>query len=113
MTTLNFSPDWGASKTHKPRVNLIQFGDGYEQRGTDGLNTNMETWAVTFIRTPETIATIDTFLKARRGIEAFNWVTPNGRSAVFKCSEWNVSNDTPGKSTLSGSFVEVPEVVAA
>jgi phage-related protein len=113
MATLNYLPDWGASKAHKPRVNLVQFGDGYEQRGTDGLNTNMETWTVTFVRIPETIRTIDSFLKARNGVEAFNWTTPEGRSAVFKCSDWTASKDTPGKSTLTGSFVEVPEVVAA
>lgn len=113
MATFAYLPDWGAKKDNKPRTNKIQFGDGYEQRSTDGLNTNMETWSIAFKRPPATIDIIDLFLSDRKGVEAFNWTTPKGRASVFKCEEWNISYDDIGWGTLSATFVEVPEKVSA
>ena len=113
MTTLNYTPDWGAKKQNKPRANKIQFGDGYEQRITDGLNSNMEVWSVTFKRAKAEIDIIDDFLSDRSAVEAFNWVNPNGHSIVVKCEEWDTSYDSPGYDTLTATFTQVPEKVGA
>jgi phage-related protein len=110
MATFNWLPDWGVSKSQKPRVLRYQFGDGYEQRRGDGINSNLEEWSCTFKRNVVEVELIDTFLKQMGGTEAFNWVTPDGRSAVFVCDSHSVTKDDYGWSTLSATFREVPEV---
>lgn len=112
MTTFTYQPDYSASKTMKPKVDKIQFGDGYSERYSSGLNTKLESWSVTFKRSPSTVIAIDNFLTARGAVEAFNWTTPLGRAATFVCEEWSVSYDSPGWSTLQATFNEVPEVVS-
>ena len=47
MTTFTFPPS-NASLTEKPRVVVAKFGDGYEQRTAFGLNTNPQSWSLTF-----------------------------------------------------------------
>lgn len=113
MATFTWSPDWTAKKKNKPRVNKLQFGDGYEQRISDGINTNPEEWSLSFSTDPTTVNSIDSFLEARAGLEAFLWTTPAGNTLSFKCEEWDVGYDNPGRSVLSATFVQVFEQVAA
>ena len=113
MSTFLYNPDWSAKKQNKPRVNTAQFGDGYEQRVSDGLNTNLATWNISFVRDPETIEYINSFLYAKGGVYSFNWTAPNGYVGVYKCSEWDSSYDSPGWSTLTATFTEVAEPLSA
>jgi len=113
MTTLNYQPDYSARKKIKPRIQKMQYGDGYEQRYTDGLNTSLEEWSLTFKRPPATITAIDDFLKARNSVEAFHWTTPSGRDAVFVCEEHDIDYQSIGWWVLSCTLREVPEAVSA
>lgn len=112
MATFLYKPDWQAKNKKTPRVNTVQFGDGYEARGTDGLNTNLDTWNLSFVRDPDTVEEIEGFLSEMNGVQAFNWTTPGGKVAAFKCAEWEPSYDSPGWTTLTATFKEVPEPLA-
>ena len=54
--TLVGTPDKSMSKQSTPKVLIATFGDGYEQRIADGINTLAETYSLSFsTRTKEDI----------------------------------------------------------
>ena len=75
----SIDPDYGAQKNSAPNVHKVQFGDGYENRMTYGLNQNPKVWTLSFVNLTETDAdTIETFLDARAADNAsFDWSPPD------------------------------------
>jgi len=111
MTTFTVTPDFGAKAAYKPRVRRVAFGDGYEQRQADGINTQPATWDLQFQnRTDTETATIIDFLEARGAVEAFDWTPPNEASAIrVVCREWSKSVDRANLNMVSAQFIEVFE----
>lgn len=105
------TPQYGASKKNKPRIKKMMFGDGYEQRSADGINTNLKEWDVIFKGDPVQINSVEAFFEARatNGLEPFYWVDPDGTTRTVVCEEWNKMFDNYGWSTISTTFREVPE----
>lgn len=111
MSTFTWTPDFGASAAYKPRVRTAQFGDGYQQRVADGINTGQDAWNLTFaIRTNSEAAEILAFLNARGGVEAFDW-TPLLESTAIRvvCREWNRTLDRHNQNTVTAKFERVYE----
>lgn len=111
MSTFTFTPDFGASVEVKPRVRVVRFGDGYEQRVGDGINTKPQNWSLRFSnRDDAEAAAIVSFLDARGGFEAFNW-TPLLASTPIRvvCREWNRSIDRHNLNTVTATFEQVFE----
>jgi phage-related protein len=89
----------------RTRVNSVKFGDGYEQRVADGINSIIEDWSLSFtLRTKAEINAIDAFLRARKGVENFDWTTPAGQLKKFVCRKWSVSYFHDGNASLSATF---------
>jgi phage-related protein len=44
----DYTPSYGSSSSVQPRINLTRFGDGYVQRGANGINIFPEKWNVSF-----------------------------------------------------------------
>lgn len=111
MATFTVTPDFGARAAYKPRVRRVSFGDGYEQRQGDGINTTPATWDLQFQnRTNTEAATVIDFLEARAAVEAFTWTPPNEVAAIrVVCREWSKSIDRANLNTVSAQFVEVFE----
>jgi len=111
MTTFTVTPDFGAKAAYKPRVRRVAFGDGYEQRQADGINTQPATWDLQFQnRTDTETATIIDFLEARGAVQAFDWTPPNEASAIrVVCREWSKSVDRANLNMVSAQFIEVFE----
>ncbi|MDT8372130.1 MAG: phage tail protein [Gammaproteobacteria bacterium] len=107
MATFSYSPDQSASLTKSPRVRSIQFGDGYQQRVPDGLNTQPRTWSLTFNRNSIDIVDIEAFLVARNGVEAFDWTPYTGLTGKWVCSKWALTELSPDSQVLSAVFTEV------
>ena len=112
MATFTNSPDYSAQKKTTPRVRKAQFGDGYEQRAVDGLNTKMKSWTCSFKRSTEEAASIFEFFQTQGGVYAFNWTDPDGYAAAWICEEWTLTRDNFGWSTVNAVLREVPEEVA-
>ena len=77
--------DRGISDTPKPRVLKAQFGDGYEMRVRDGINTTPRTFALTFNnRTKADIDNIYDFLNGLAGVDTCKLTIPydGGETAV-------------------------------
>ncbi len=105
--SFEFIPDFGASKSKKPSVTKIQFGDGYAQRIAYGINTSPETWGVNFSNRDQAEAdAIDAFLEARGAVEPFSWTTPDGNEKNFTCEEWSRTIQNGSYYTISATFLE-------
>ena len=108
----SITPRYGISKTSSPNVRIIQFGDGYQQRLTYGLNQNLKIWNPEFQNISETDAdTIETFLDARAADNAsFDWTPPGESSASkFICLSWSKTIPYNNRASISASFQEVAE----
>ena len=69
------------------QVLKVQFGDGYEQRIAEGINSLDETYAVSYSNRPkEEVDDIMAFLDNKKGVTAFTYTIPD-------------SNNTPGLET--------------
>ena len=89
--TFIWVPSIGYAEDIKPRVTLINFGDGYSQRVSSSINNVANTWNLQFInQTTAQAAIITTFLESKGGHEYF-FFTPEGATTPIKvtCSEWS------------------------
>ena len=106
----SYDPLVGASKRSQPSVRNVQFGDGYGQRITYGLNQNPKSWSLVWDVTEEGADEIEAFLDARGGAENFDWSPPD-ETATYKwvCSEWSKTINFPGRAQISATFQQVFE----
>jgi len=72
------TPDRSMAKASTPRVLTASFGDGYEQRIADGINTLNETYSLTFAtRLKADIDDIVAFLDGKKGVSSFVLTLPD------------------------------------
>lgn len=103
-------PSYNAQMDEEPRVLSSTFGDGYEQRTGDGINNNLAKWSLRFDVRAVTEATgIRDFLRAKGGVNSFDWTPPMGMAGKFICRKWSVNAAGPLSFNLSAVFEEVPE----
>lgn len=82
MSDFNFVPSWGSDLDTEARVNSSKFGDGYEQRVGDGLNTMPLMWNLKFeTLTSANADTIENFFRTKNGTTPFTW-TPPGKAEI-------------------------------
>lgn len=111
MSTFTYQPDFSAQLTVKPRVRVVRFGDGYEQRQADGINNAPQAWALTFAnRTDTDTVGIQNFLAARAGVEAFTWTPPDSATSIkVVCREWQKTMNRHNLNTVTATFEQVFE----
>ena len=105
------TPTYGASKSSQPTVRTVQFGDGYQQRLTVGINQNPKRWNLTWEVSETDADTIETFLNNRAADNAsFDW-TPLDEATSYKwiCQEWNKSIPYKNRATITATFQQVFE----
>ena len=80
----------GCTETNAPRVRVVRFGDGYEQRIAAGLNNQLRQWSVRFDRCdPRVAAAIVLFFRTRGGVEAFDWTNNRDEEVLVVCETWD------------------------
>lgn len=91
-----------------PRIRSVKFGDGYEQRGQDGINANPQKWTLSFSgrSTAEGVA-IEAFLLAQGGVTSFTWTPPGGISSNWLCKSWTRTRTSYASDNLTAVFEEV------
>ena len=107
MSTFTHVPSQGVNLTSKFKVRQAQFGDGYQQRVGDGINTNARSWSVSFANDGATIDVIQAFLDNEAGVASFVWVPPVGVSGKFICEGYTRAISDYDNETLSATFNEV------
>jgi phage-related protein len=106
------TPTYGAEKRSAPKRRVVQFGDGYEQRLTYGLNQNPKEWSLTWNNITEANAdTIEAFLDARAAdAAAFDWTPPDETTAYkWICDSWSKSIPYTGRAIINATFRQVFE----
>lgn len=87
------------------RVQRAQFGDGYSQVLTDGLNADVERWdCTTGLLTNEEAYSIESFLLSQKG-QAISWISPLNTktfSRPFASGKLNLGYTNLSTLTLTG-----------
>jgi phage-related protein len=110
-TSFTWTPSYGAQERSQPVVRSVRFGDGYEQRLTYGLNTDLKVWSLSFNNVSTAVKDqITGFLQARGGTQQFNWATPDNAVGAFVCQEWDVTAVAPSRWTINATFREVVDL---
>jgi len=108
----SITPTYGVQKSSAPVTRKVQFGDGYEQFLTFGLNQNPKSFSLTFEVSETDADTIETFLDARaaNNMESFNFTPPGeGSSSKFVCEQWTKSIPYLNRATIQATFRQVFE----
>lgn len=117
--TFTYIPSLGFQKASKPRVLVAQFGEGYQQRMSDGLNTQNTQWSLQFINKPKAMAeAIELFLATAgtgdvtEGGKAYFYWNPPGENATYRviCQDWSIEYTSSFSATVSATFIRVFEV---
>lgn len=106
-----FVPSYGNQINSSPRVNVIQFGDGYEVRRPDGIHANLLNINLTFdLRSEKEATAILHFFKEKNSVESFLFTppTPYNKEKIFICRQWQSTNNFFDNHTINAVFNEVP-----
>lgn len=77
------TPDKSLTRSSNPAVLTARFGDGYEQRVADGINTIKETYSISFNnRTKEFVDDVVNFLDAAGGVTSFTFTLPDSNNTT-------------------------------
>lgn len=100
-----------SSLSEEPRVKRAKFGEGYEQRQGDGINSTAQQWDLSFEDVDDSIAdAIIAFWRTHAGVDSFDWTPKWGTTAIrVTCSKWGRSIAGEGFSNLSAKFEQVFE----
>lgn len=107
----SITPTYGAQKSSQPTIRTTQFGDGYQQRVTFGLNQNPKQWSLTWNVSETDADTIEAFLDARAAdATSFDW-TPLDEATSYKwiCPEWSKTIPYNNRATITARFIQVFE----
>ena len=70
------------NNSSKPKVHVATFGDGYEQRLADGINSIKQEFSVSFNKRPkEEIDDIAGYFNSLKGVTAFNFTIPDSNAS--------------------------------
>ena len=105
------NPKYNYTIVRQPTVNVLSFGDGFEQRLTEGLNQNPITLNLKFDLSQTDSTSVITFLNARITDGAsFTFLVPNENvTKNFVCLSYNTAIPFLNRVTLTCSFREVFE----
>ena len=109
-------PDKSLSRKNTPRVHLAQFGDGYEQRLQDGINSLKQEISVSFQTRPKAeIDDLVAFFESLNGVTKFRFdiADSNAGSSTetikVVCPDWDQKWEYDDYYTLTATLVRVYE----
>lgn len=104
-----WTPSYRSNTNNEPRVNQIQFGDGYSQRLEDGINNVLLNLELNFDNRDLNEATaILHFLYVRKGVESFLFTArpPFGKQKRFICKQWSDTSNFYNDISIRARFEE-------
>lgn len=94
LQTFTWKLNMGPSINTQYRVNRTQFGDGYAQLSTIGINNKTQSWSGTKNGDLQTvIVPIMDFIDAHAGSRPFLWTDPHGRTKQYTCAGYSTSQN--------------------
>lgn len=92
-------PRYGTEGEFEPIIREVQFGDGYRQVSGDGINSEKESWPLTFSGPWHFIEPIVEFLREHNGHRSFQWRNPLYQLGLYTAGKYTV---TPTFSNAQG-----------
>lgn len=114
-----WKPTYASQLQMKPSVNLIKFGNGYEQRIADGINNNLQRFNLNFEgRDKNETRAIAHFLHKRKAVDSFFFDAPfpynfdisQSYPKRFICDEWDIAYNFYNNYNLTAKFSETANV---
>ena len=105
-------PSYTASVSTEPQVDVIKFGDGYEQRTPQNISSELIKISLSFDKRDEKeVSAIAHFLHTRGAQEAFAFTPPSpyGSVKLFVCRSWDVTMNFKDNFSVKATFEEVVE----
>ena len=109
-----WKPSYQTSISLEPRIKVMQFGNGYQQRVPDGINTNLKDFDAAFEnrKEPEAISILH-FLNQMNAQTSFVYNVPTIYSKTnfdtrFKAPSWTVNYNSYNNYTVKIKLEEVP-----
>jgi phage-related protein len=106
LATFTWSPQIKPTGDNTFRVRTAQFGDGYSQVAGDGINTETQSWDLSFTGDTDYISPIVAFLRAQAGTSSFIWTPPLGVPGLYRCAEFKPTPLGGGNYTLTATFTQ-------
>ena len=92
--TLNINLDMGAKSSSNMSIKSTQFGDGYKQLYSFGINNKSQNWSGSKTGDYFTIIKpVEDFLEVRQGVTPFYWVDPHNKKSLYTCNSWTTSQN--------------------
>ncbi|WP_254596975.1 phage tail protein [Moraxella bovoculi] len=108
METFAWKMNMGASASTHHAVSKTQFGDGYAQRVSFGINNKRTDWSGEKTGDYDTvIKPIADFLDEHKGVVPFLWTDPHGNTARYICQDYEVSQRKGNFWQISLQFEQV------
>lgn len=104
IETFTWEPDDEAGGESTLRTRKSQFGDGYAQVSTDGLNSETDSWSLSFGGLAEEIGPPLAFIRRHRGARSFLWTNPEGVLGMYRCETFRQQRKPGGVVVLSATF---------
>jgi len=103
------NPSESTQTSHAPTIRSVEYGNGYSQRATVGINQDRLKATVNWTLLSRTDAdTIEVFLSARLGFESFDYaLPPSTTSRKWVCNTWTRTEVTNQVASISADFVQV------
>ena len=108
-----WTPSYNVATAHSPKVNSVSFGDGYQQRSPDGINTGLIKMNMSFeMRGDAEAKAILHFLRARKGVSSFviknlpEIYGDSGYKKRFICQNFDSTFVFYNNHSIKASFVE-------
>lgn len=106
--TLSLIPSYSTPVSRQFNMRKIQFGQGWIERGVDGINGAKTTWDIKVNGLDNTTAqALNVFLTQRRGVAPFYWSEYGGTdTSLYTCEEWSFDLIGENVQNFSAQFVQ-------
>lgn len=110
----NFIPDRGMTYSDSPKMLKADFGDGYQQRLSDGINNKPKVFQITFKdRLKADTEDIMNFFELKGGVTSFTFRYDKGDGAETQikvvCPTWKWAANYDPYHTVTATLMEVFE----
>jgi phage-related protein len=104
---LPYGPIFPVEIAKEPRLNISNYGDGYEQVSGDGINTLKPSTEVVWDALTQAEANLaDSFMEGLGGAKTFMWQYPGDAVKTrWTCRKWKKSFHGPNNYGFSGTFI--------
>ncbi|MDO4895646.1 phage tail protein [Moraxella sp.] len=108
LKTFAWKMNMGASASTRHSVIKTQFGDGYAQRVSVGMNNKRTDWSGSKTGDLErVIKPIERFLDEHAGVIPFHWTDPHGQTNQYICQDYEVAQRKGNFWQISLKFEQV------